>query len=50
LPLSVSSVCPSVFPLYLRNPLTVDLELLYVVGHDHSSQAIEGAGQGHGLG
>ena len=35
------SVCPSArpfFPLYLRNRLTFDLELLHVsIGHDHSS-------------
>ena len=41
------SVRPSVrlFPLYLRNRLTVDLEFCTWVGHDYSSQGIEG--QGH---
>ena len=33
------------FPLSLRNRLTVDLELCLRVGHDHSSQGIDG--QGH---
>ena len=33
------------FPLYLRNQVTVDLELCMWVGPDHSSQGIEG--QGH---
>ena len=46
---SSPSVCQSVrlFPLYLWNRLTVDLELLHVmmlIGHDHSSQEIEGQG------
>ena len=45
---SSPSVCPSVrlFPLSLRNRLTVDLELLHVSrSYDHSWQGIED--QGH---
>ena len=44
---ALAPVRPSVrlFPLYLRNRLTVDLELLHVsIGHDHGSQGIEGQG------
>ena len=37
------------FPLYLRNRLTVDLELLRVsIGDDHRSEGTDGQGQGHG--
>ena len=43
---STLSVRPILFPLYLLNRLTADLELLHVsIGHDYSSQGIEG--QGH---
>ena len=45
---SLQSVSP-LFPLYLRNQLTTDLELLHVSSHDHSSQGIEGQGYRDGV-
>ena len=47
---AITSVCLSVclFPLCLRNRLTVDLEHLLV--NDHSSQGIGGQGQDQGHG
>ena len=43
--LSAVRLSVRLFPLYLRNGLTGDLNVLHeVVGHDHSSQKIEGKG------
>ena len=41
---AIASVHPSIclFPLYLQNQLTIDLEHLHVSRSDHSSQGIEG--------